>query len=164
LPVADEVVPSLQVVGPPAVVVAAGVVAAGAAAGAEAAGVVDVEEAFCTPPWPLHAPLPVADEVVPSLQVVAPPVVAVAAGAAAGAGAAGVVDVEAAFWTPPWPLHAPLPVALEVVPSLHVVGAAVSAAWVGSAIANANSGAAMTLNKDALSMEYPRFELSANEL
>jgi hypothetical protein len=25
-------------------------------------------DAFCKPPWPLHAPLPVAAEVVPSLQ------------------------------------------------------------------------------------------------
>ena len=54
-----------------------------------------------------------ADEVVPSLQVVGP--FAGAAGAAAGAAAAVVVDVWSAFWTPPWPLHAPLPVALEVV-------------------------------------------------
>jgi hypothetical protein len=49
--------------------------AAGAAAGAGvAAGVAEaaavVFAAFCTPPWPLQAPLPVAADVVPSLQVV----------------------------------------------------------------------------------------------
>ena len=60
--------------------------AAGAAAGAAAAGAAAVAgaevgasnaglllEGFCTPPWPLHAPRPVAMEVVPSLQVVGVP-------------------------------------------------------------------------------------------
>ena len=50
-----------------------GVVAAGAAAGGVAAPVPAADLAvvdFCTPPWPLQAPLPVAAEVVPSLQVV----------------------------------------------------------------------------------------------
>jgi hypothetical protein len=41
--------------------------------------------AFCTPPWPLQVPLPVEVLVVPSLQVVAVPPLAGAAGAAAGA-------------------------------------------------------------------------------
>jgi hypothetical protein len=43
----------------------------------------------------------VADDVVPSLQVVGPLLAAGAAGAAAGAGAAAVVDDLAVFWTPP---------------------------------------------------------------
>ena len=54
--------PSEQVVVAPAAG-AAGVCAG--AAGAAAAGA-----AFCTPPWPLHVPLPVEALVVPSLQVV----------------------------------------------------------------------------------------------
>jgi hypothetical protein len=82
---------------------AAAVVAAAGAAGAEAevaaaAGLLGV--AFWTPPCPLQAPFPVAEEVVPSLQVVgvlddagaAGAAVAGAAGAAAGAGV-----VEEAF-------------------------------------------------------------------
>jgi hypothetical protein len=67
LPVAVEAVPSLHVVPPVLAVEAAGAAAGGAA-------VIAMVElgaaAFCTPPWPLQAPLPVADEVVPSLQVV----------------------------------------------------------------------------------------------
>jgi hypothetical protein len=67
LPVDVLVVPSAQVVVAPAagvagVLGAAGVLVAGAAAAAGAA--------FCTPPWPLHVPLPVEVLVVPSLQVV----------------------------------------------------------------------------------------------
>ena len=46
------------------------------------------------------------------------------AGVAAGAEADGADEPEAAFCTPPWPLQAPRPVAVEVVPSLHCVGAA----------------------------------------
>jgi hypothetical protein len=103
----------------------AGAVAAGAASEGSGAGV--LFDAFCTPPWPLHAPRPVAMEVVPSLQVLGAPEVAGAAGAA-DAAAAGADRVAAAFWTPPWPLHAPRPVAVEVVPSLQVVGAPESAA------------------------------------
>jgi hypothetical protein len=49
----------------------------------------------------------------------------------AGGVAAGAADDELvlaeAFCTPPWPLQAPRPVALDVVPSLHVVGAAAGA-------------------------------------
>jgi hypothetical protein len=68
-------------------------------------------------------------------------------GVAAGAEAADeLVEDEAPefFWTPPWPLQAPRPVALEVVPSLHVVGAAAGAvsAAAGSAKASASNGAA----------------------
>ena len=107
---------------------AAGAATAGAAAAAGAAGVVAaavsaagvVLEAFCTPPWPLQAPFPVDVEELPSLHVVGLPEVAGAAGAVAtGAGAAAAAEVLAAFCTPPCPLHAPFPVAVEVVPSLH---------------------------------------------
>jgi len=70
LPVDVLVVPSAQVVAPAAgvagVLGAAGVLVAGAAAGAAA----EAGAAFCTPPWPLHVPLPVEVLVVPSLQVV----------------------------------------------------------------------------------------------
>jgi hypothetical protein len=119
---------------------AAGVAAA--AAGAAAAGVAGV--AFCTPPWPLQVPLPVDVEVVPSLQVL---VAAEAAGAAGAAGAAaGAAAAEAAevpaFWTPPWPLQVPLPVDVEVVPSLQVVG--VESAQAGSDSASIIKGAAMS--------------------
>jgi hypothetical protein len=66
---------------------------------------------------------------------------------AAGALAAVALDDEAAlelvagadFCTPPWPLQAPRPVAVEVVPSLHVVGAgesAAQAAWLQARISN----------------------------
>ena len=65
---------------------------------------------------------------------------AVAAGAAAVASAAGLLFD--AFWTPPCPLHAPRPVAVEVVPSLQVVGAPESAARVGSAKLNTIKGTA----------------------
>jgi hypothetical protein len=48
-------------------------------------------------------------------------------GVAAGAEEDPVLPDELAFCTPPWPLQAPRPVALDVVPSLQAVGAA--AAW-----------------------------------
>jgi hypothetical protein len=48
---------------------------------------------------------------------------------------------KGAVCTPPWPLQAPLPVAVEVVPSLHVVGAESACA---SVIANIITGAART--------------------
>jgi hypothetical protein len=109
---------------------AAGVAGVAATAGAVAPEAGLLFEGFCTPPWPLHAPRPVAVVEVPSLQVAGAPAAAGAeeAGAAAGAAAAGAA--AAAFCTPPWPLHAPRPVAVEVVPSLQVVAAAVSAAAV----------------------------------
>jgi hypothetical protein len=82
------------------------------------------------------------------------------AAVAAGAAAAGAADAAAlslfaaalslfaaaalgAFCMPPWPLHVPLPVDVEVVPSLHVVGAG-SAARLGMAKANISKGAAMS--------------------
>ena len=82
-----------------AVAAAAGAAGAVAAAGALVPAADLALEAFCTPPWPLHAPRPVAVEVVPSLQGVGVPEVAGAAGAAAGAAAAGAA--AAAFCTPP---------------------------------------------------------------
>jgi hypothetical protein len=72
-------------------------------------------------------PLPVEVLVVPSLHVVVAPLAGAAAGAAAGAGAELELEEDEAFCTPPWPLQAPRPVACEVVPSLHVVGAVLSA-------------------------------------
>jgi hypothetical protein len=85
LPVAEEVVPSLQVVGLLDDAGAAGVAVAGAAGAA--AGAV-VEAAFWTPPCPLQAPFPVAEEVVPSLQVVA----AVESAAPAGSDNANTIN------------------------------------------------------------------------
>jgi hypothetical protein len=63
------------------------------------------------------------------------------AAAAAGAAAAGAAEVPA-FWTPPWPLQVPLPVDVEVVPSLQVLG--VESAQAGSDSANIIKGAAMS--------------------
>jgi hypothetical protein len=72
---------------------------------------------------------------------------AVAAGGADTGTVAGVAAAEAlllgAFCTPPWPLHAPRPVAAEVVPSLQVVAAVSSAAKAGSDNANTIRGAAI---------------------
>ncbi len=66
----------------------------------------------------------------------------VAAGAvAAGVAAGDVAEVLAGFRTPPWPLHAPRPVAADVVPSLHVVGS-VEAACPGIASVTMSRGAA----------------------
>jgi hypothetical protein len=109
---------------------AAAVGAAAAGAGAAPAGV--ALAALFTPPWPLQAPRPLLEDIVPSLQTVAAPAVelaAAAAGAAAGvdaaAGAADPAGVAlAALFTPPWPLHAPRPLLAEVVPSLQTVLAA----------------------------------------
>jgi hypothetical protein len=85
----------------------------------------------------------------------APEGAGVAAGAVAAA-EAGAVDAVAAvvlvaFCTPPWPLHAPRPVAAEVVPSLQVVGLGESA-YPGIASANINNGAARTPTKYFLFM------------
>jgi hypothetical protein len=141
---------------------AAAVVAAGAAdaaaAGAEpvvAAAADLLLVAFWTPPWPLQAPFPVAEELVPSLQVVGVLDDAGAAGAAVAgaAGAAAGAVVEAAFWTPPWPLQAPFPVAEEVVPSLHGVAAVESAAQEGSDNANIIKGAAMSPTRSVFFMK-----------
>jgi hypothetical protein len=119
---------------------AAGVAGVGGVAAAAAGALVDD---FCTPPWPLQAPLPCAVDVVPSLQVVVPPaagvagVAGVAGAVAAGAAAAGAA--VPAFCTPPWPLQVPLPVEVEVVPSLQVVSAVA-----GRASTNTINGAAMS--------------------
>jgi hypothetical protein len=133
---------------------AAGAVAAVFAAAAGAAVVAAVAEedfaAFCIPPWPLHVPLPVDVLVVPSAQIVDAPaagvagVVGVAGVLVAGAAAGVAAAAGAAFCTPPWPLQAPLPVELLVVPSLQVVVAALSAK-LGTVNAKTNSGAAMRL-------------------
>jgi hypothetical protein len=64
-----------------------------------------------------------------------------AVAAAAGAAAAAALLFEA-FCTPPWPLHAPRPVAVEVVPSLQVVGDPEPAACTGSAKVNTIKGSA----------------------
>lgn len=70
---------------------------------------------------------------------------ALEAGAAALEAAAGALeavlepDAGADVCTPPWLLQAPRPVAVEVVPSLHVVGAgesAAQAAWLQAKISN----------------------------
>jgi hypothetical protein len=63
--------------------------------------------------------------------------VAAAAAGAATAGAAGV-----AFCTPPWPLQVPLPVDVEVVPSLQVLVAPEAAGAAGAAGAAAGAAAA----------------------
>jgi hypothetical protein len=147
---------------------AAVVVAAVFGAAAAGAAVVEAAAGFCddfeTPPWPLQAPFPVAVVVVPSVQVRVAPVAGVAgagvadgAGAAAGAGAAvgagaaaeagaaaGAAVVFGVFLTPPWLLHAPFPVAVDVVPSAHVVGAAESAARLGGTHAKAAMDSAMS--------------------
>jgi hypothetical protein len=151
-----EAVDDLAAAGAAAVVAAGAAVAA--AAGAEAvvaaaAGLLVV--AFWTPPWPLQAPFPVAEEVVPSLQVVGvlDDAGAAGAGVAGAAGAASGAAVEAAFWTPPWPLQAPFPVAEDVVPSLHVVAAVESAAQEGSDNANIIKGAAMSPTRSVFFMK-----------
>ena len=126
---------------------AAGAVAAVFAAAAGAAVVAAVAGldfvAFCIPPWPLHVPLPLDVLVVPSAQVVVAPAAGAAVFGAAGVLAAGAAGAAgAAFCTPPWPLHVPLPVEVVVLPSLQVV-VAVSAARLGIAMAKANRGAAI---------------------
>jgi hypothetical protein len=154
-----EAVEDLAAAGAAAVVAAGAADAAAAgAAGAEpvvaaAAGLLLV--AFWTPPWPLQAPFPVAEELVPSLQVVGVLDEGGAAGAAVAgaAGAAAGAVVEAAFWTPPWPLQAPFPVAEEVVPSLQVVAAVESAAQEGSDKANIIKGAAMSPTRSVFFMK-----------
>jgi hypothetical protein len=57
-------------------------------------------------------------------------------------GAALEVAAGAGFCTPPWLLQAPRPVAVEVVPSLHVVGAGESAAQAAWLQARISSGMA----------------------
>jgi hypothetical protein len=74
-------------------------------------------------------------------------------GAAAGSPEAGLLFD--AFWTPPWPLHAPRPVAVEVVPSLQVVGALESAACAGSPNMNAIKGTARSPTRFVFFMKVP---------
>ena len=95
----------------------------------------------------------------PSLQTTAPPLAdaeapaaAGAAAAAAGAAAAGAVPpLEAALFTPPWPLQAPRPPWGEVVPSLQTTapppleGAELAAAAGAAAGADAAAGALLVL-------------------
>jgi hypothetical protein len=76
---------------------------------------------------------------------------AAAAGAAAVASAAGLLFE--AFFTPPWPLQAPRPVAVEVVPSLQVVGAPESAARAGRLNANTIKGSARIAPRFGLFMK-----------
>jgi hypothetical protein len=79
-----------------------------------------------------------------------------AAGAGAVAGAAEAAAVPAAFWMPPWPLQVPLPVDVEVVPSLQVV-VAVESAQAGNDSANAIKGAVMSPTRIVFFMiVYPR--------
>jgi hypothetical protein len=126
---------------------AAAVFAAAAGAAVVAAAAV-LALAFCTPPCPLHVPLPLDVLVVPSAQVVVAPAAGAAVLGAAGAFAADVfaagaaAAAGAAFCTPPWPLHVPLPVEVVVVPSLQVVVAA-SAARLGIANAKTSRGVAI---------------------
>ena len=76
-------------------------------------------------------------DVVVAVCVVAGFGAAAGAAATAGAGADAVVPVP----TPPWCEHAPLPVVVLVVPSLHVTVAPVDAVLVGAAGAAAAAGA-----------------------
>jgi hypothetical protein len=73
------------------------------------------------------------------------------AGAAAGVGkvegagvaAGAAAEADAACCMPPWLLQAPRPVAVDVVPSLQVVGGVASAARQESVHASISNGAAM---------------------
>lgn len=78
------------------------------------------------------------------------------AASAAGFAIAPVVPGEA-FCTPPWPLHAPLPVAVEVVPSLQVWvgGVEVVSARLGSDIVSASIGAARMVAMFIFFMKRP---------
>jgi hypothetical protein len=101
------------------------------------------------------------------LQVVLP-AAAVPAGVAGANGAAAtgeVAGVDAAFCLPPWPLQAPRPVAVEVVPSLQVVVAAVSSAWLGKVNTNINRGAARApIILIFFTQSLPYFDFTAAEL
>ena len=129
----------------------------------EVSELLDVFDFFCTPPWPLQAPRPEAVVVVPSLQVVPPSAEALdeededAAGVCAAA-----EDAEDFFCMPPCPLQAPRPVLVEVVPSLHVVVAAVSSpAHEGSANAAAIRAVAASERRIVLFMEAPSLRVNA---
>lgn len=85
--------------------------------------------------------VPSLQEVPPELVAAAPPADGAGAAGAAGTGDVAVLDGED-FCLPPWPLQAPRPVAADVVPSLQVVVAWVSSAWLGTVNTNSSSGAA----------------------
>jgi hypothetical protein len=70
---------------------------------------------------------------------------------AAAAGAAAAAPVP----TPPWCEHAPLPVVVLVVPSLHVTVAPVDAVLVGAAGAAAAEGAVAALGAVAVLVGVP---------
>ncbi len=135
--------------------------AAGAGAAAAGAVVVPAADLF-TPPWPEHAPRPLCEEVVPSLQVVSAALpdpeedeAALAAGAdAAGGAALPALPAEADLFTPPWPEQAPRPLCVEVVPSLQVTvaepDAAEDAELAAPAAGAAAAGAASEPEADVL--------------
>ena len=85
----------------------------------------------------------------PSLQTTGPPLAedeaAAVAGAAAAAGAAAgaVPPLEAALFTPPWPLQAPRPPWGEVVPSLQTTVPPLEGAELAAAGAAAGAAAAL---------------------
>jgi hypothetical protein len=99
---------------------------AGGVAGA--AGFASAFVAFLsTPPWPPHAPLPLFD-VEPSLQMTVSSVPGEGCADGADEAPADFVLAFAAFLsTPPWPLHAPLPL-FDVEPSLQMTVVGASAA------------------------------------
>src|SRR6476620_2188245 len=103
-----------------------GAVAASAEIGAPVA--FDVATAPFTPPWPEHAPRPVAVEVVPSAHadVTCVPVVLFTTAFAVFSCAFTVFasTFVAVLSTPPWPEQAPRPDVADVVPSLHFVAVA----------------------------------------
>jgi hypothetical protein len=106
----------------------------------------------------LHlAVAPVGSVLLAGADLVAVEVLAAAAGAAAGEAAAGAV--AAAFCTPPCPLQAPLPVAVEVLPSLQVVEMGVAeSARAGNDNANTIKGAARSPAKFAFFIRFNSLE------
>jgi hypothetical protein len=101
------------------------------------------------PSAPVAGALPVAAGAEPEPAAGVLAAVEEAGGALEVAGAledAVVLELAAdeGFCTPPWPLQAPRPVAVEVVPSLHVVGAGESAAQTAWLQARINNGTAAT--------------------
>jgi hypothetical protein len=90
-------------------------------------------------------------------EVLAAPEAAGAAAAviAGAAGAAAAGAVAAAFCTPPCPLQAPLPVVVEVLPSLQVVGVGVAeSARAGNDNVNTIKGAARSPAKFAFFIRF----------
>lgn len=170
-PPCGEVVPSLHVTGPLPPEddeLDEALPAAGAAAAAGAAEPASAEADLFTPPWPLQAPRPLCEEVVPSLHVTAPlPLLAdaepdddePAAGAAVDSALLPeVAPAEADLLMPPCPLQAPRPPCGEVVPSLHTTGLEVLCANEGAGAANSTTANA-TL--PARPMSFVRFICSS---